>query len=233
MKCERHGLEFEQVNRDVLLKGPYGSFEGYVDCPKCAEEYRRRSLARNVQAAHIPPRFIGKGFDSFGATTPAQKCALEVARDYADRFEEHEAAGRCLVFSGKVGTGKTHLACAIAEALIRAEQRPYYSTAAELIRLIRSAWRKDSEEDESKILGRIQKIDLLILDEIGVKGGGDADVQQLTEVIDLRYREIRPTLVVSNYSMEDMGKFLGERGVDRLKENGGKVAIFNWEGRRK
>ncbi len=233
MKCEQHGLEFESVSPGGLfLKGPHGYFEGYTDCPKCVEGHRQRCFSRNVQAACIPPRFVGKGFDSFVATTAPQKHALEVARDYVARFPEHEDAGHCLVFSGKVGTGKTHLACAIAEALIRANFGPYYTTTADLIRWIRSAWRKDSDEDESTILQRIQDFDLLILDEVGVQFGSDAEVQQLTEIVDLRYRETRPTLVVSNYGLNDLGRFLGERGVDRLKENGGQVAIFNWGSRR-
>ncbi|MGA7591345.1 MAG: ATP-binding protein [Candidatus Sulfotelmatobacter sp.] len=226
--CEKHGIDYEYVT-GKRLTSPQGYLEGWADCPKCQEEYRQRCFSRNVQTAHIPPRFVGKGFDSFVATTPAQRCVLEVARDYVDRFPEHKAAGRCLVFCGKVGTGKTLLASVIASTLILAERQVFYATAKELILWIRSAWLKDSEEDEGKILRRIQKFDLLILDEIGVRSGGDADVQVLTDVIDRRYREIRPTLVVSNYSMEDMGKFLDDRGVDRLKENGGKVAIFNWE----
>lgn len=35
-----------------------------------------------------------------------------------------------------------------------------------------------------------------------------------------------------NYPMNELGKFLGERAVDRLKDNGGKVVVFSWKSNR-
>lgn len=101
----------------------------------------------------------------------------------------------------------------------------------DLIRKIRSYWGSGGD-GESTFLAALQEIRLLILDEVGLQFGTDGEIQHLTEVIDRRYRETPPTLIVSNYPMNDLWKFLGERAVDRLKDNGGKLVVFDWESHR-
>lgn len=180
-----------------------------------------------VKAAQIPLRFRGKGFDDHEAGNNGQRFALSVARDYAQAFRDHLTAGRCLVFGGKPGTGKTHLGCAITDAVARQGRSAQYTTVTELIRCIRSTW-GDSAQDENSVLRRFASLDLLVLDEVGLQFGTDAEVMQLTEVLDLRYRALKPSLIMSNCTASELGKYLGERGVDRLRENGGKVVLFDW-----
>jgi nucleoside-diphosphate-sugar epimerase len=43
---------------------------------------------------------------------------------------------------------------------------------------------------------------------------------------------MRPTLLASNCTKDELKGFLGDRIVDRLRENGGKVLIFDWPSRR-
>ena len=42
-----------------------------------------------------------------------------------------------------------------------------------------------------------------------------------------------PTIVISNIGINELGRYLGDRGVDRLRENGGGVLVFDWESYRK
>lgn len=126
---------------------------------------------------------------------------------------------------GFVG-GKTLLGCAIAESLRRNGRSIRYVTVAELIRAIRAPWNKrDSRETVDEILQHFMEVDLLVLDEVGLQSGTDNELTQLTEVLDLRYREMKPTLVISNCTREELNMFLGERSVDRLRENGGTSSI--------
>lgn len=140
--------------------------------------------------------------------------------------------GRCLILCGRPGTGKTHLGCAIATSVARSNRRALYTTVVELVRRVRSTWSDGARESEAEVLKEIENLHLLVLDEVGAHLGGNAELVQLGEIVDLRYRANRPTLVISNYPFNELGKYLGDRAVDRLRENGGKVVPFDWASHR-
>jgi DNA replication protein DnaC len=189
-------------------------------------------ISRLNQYNNIPLRFKTKTLADYHVTSDGEESALSTARSYVENFADHLAAGRCLIFCGRPGTGKTHLACAIAKSLIQKEQTVSYVTVAEVIRTIRDTWHRDSRETTNSVLQRLRAFDLLVLDEVGVQFGSDGELTQLTEVLDLRYRDVRPTLVVSNCKADELKQYLGDRGYDRLRENGGKVVVFDWPSRR-
>lgn len=130
-----------------------------------------------------------------------------------------------------LGRGRLTLR-AIAHGLARRGRSTRYLTVAELIRLIRDTWQRNSFSTTAEVLRRLRELDLLVLDEVGVQFGTEAELTQLTEVMDVRYRDTKPTLVISNCAIGDLKRYLGDRIVDRLMENGGKIVIFNWPSRR-
>jgi DNA replication protein DnaC len=241
--CGEHG-PFESSHSDV--GGLLG--EWWTACPGCSaqkarqealkreEEQKRERHERFIQqllkSAHIPPRFQDKTFDNYQAVTKGQRLALSVARQYAENFKDHETVGRCLSCCGGCGTGKTHLATAIATTIARAGYSVLYTTVTALIRRIRATWGDSSYESEADVLAELSKMRLLILDEVGQSFGGDAEISQLQEILDLRYQRTLPTLVISNYPFTEFSKYLGARGSDRLRDNGGKVVIFDWASHR-
>jgi DNA replication protein DnaC len=232
--CEKHGTF---VSKHVW---PDEIYAHWSRCQKCEEENKReeeerrkremqaRFIASRVEAACIPDRFFLKTLADYKTTTDGERSALSVAMNYVKEFPDHLAAGRCLVFFGSPGTGKTHLACAIAKSLAESGRRTRYFTVKELIRSIRATWQEDAPESEETVLRRLRELDLLVLDEVGVQFCKDAELVQLTEVIDLRYRDVKPTLVVSNYTRDELKKYLGDRIVDRLRDKGGKFVILDW-----
>jgi DNA replication protein DnaC len=52
------------------------------------------------------------------------------------------------------------------------------------------------------------------------------------DIINTRYDNLKPTLMISNLSLENIKKTLGEQVVDRLREDGGKVLTFDFESQR-
>jgi DNA replication protein DnaC len=121
-----------------------------------------------LEAAKLPARFTGKEFDAFHVSNEGQKRALEIGRQYVENFEDHLTAGRCLVFCGKPGTGKTLLACIIGTSLIHSRRAVEYMTAPRLIRNLRSSWNGGGGFSENAQLHMLQELDMLILDEIGL-----------------------------------------------------------------
>jgi DNA replication protein DnaC len=179
-----------------------------------------------LSEAAIPARFIGRTLDNFRAATPEQAAALATSKAYAENFEQVYKRGDGLVFSGLPGTGKSHLATAILQAILPG-RCGLYMTCMGLIREVRNTWRKDSERGEAEVLRIIGQVPLLVLDEIGVQYGTDGEQTILFDVLDRRYREMKPTILLTNQAKQGLKDFIGERSFDRLTETS-KWVSFEW-----
>lgn len=218
-------------------------------CPACAEVRQREKdaeridqerakiaadrLANKLGAALIPARFLDRSFDSYRTTQPRQAKALADCRGYAENFAEHFAAGRCLLLLGNVGTGKTHLATAIANHIIRTTSgTAVYRTVGGILQHIKGSFSRDSDYSEAEAFAAYTKPSLLIIDEVGATKPTEFELATLFAIINGRYEEKLPTVVISNLSAAELPGALGERCVDRLREGGGIGVGFNWESER-
>jgi DNA replication protein DnaC len=228
--CPQHG---PFVSRNVLGRI-------WTRCPECeatgraerdaaeVAEQRRQAEQRHQQqltTARIPTRFIGRSFENFVAETDAQRHALTVARSYAEDFTTNARRGVGLVMAGMPGTGKSHLAAAILQALF--PRNVAYMTCMDVIRAVRETWRRDSERSETQVLRHLEQLDLLVIDEVGVQYGTDGEQTVLFDVLDRRYREVRPTVLLTNQDRVGFKTFIGERTFDRLAETTRWVP-FDW-----
>ncbi|WP_246523098.1 ATP-binding protein [Gemmata palustris] len=196
-------------------------------------EHRDRLIRKHLQHAAVPPRFEGKSFAAFTATDSSSAKALATCRSYADRFLDHLRTGTSLILCGNAGTGKTHLACAVADQVIRNHSKAaVYMTAGRAFRKVKDTYRKNSQVSEQDALSAFAAPDLLILDEIGVQYGSDAERNILFEIVNERYEQMKPTVLISNLALPALTEFAGERVIDRLKENGGKLIVFDWKSHR-
>lgn len=228
--CPEHG-EYESRNiiRSIWTK-----------CPACEvvrREAEAKEEARRVQAeserrhaaqlgfARIPARFIGRSFDNFRAETDDQRRAVAIARDYAEQFADNLRRGQGLIFSGLPGTGKSHLAAAILQSMLQRDI--CYVTCLDMIREVRDAWRKGSERSESRVLSTFGDLDLLVIDEVGVQYGTESEQTIIFDILDRRYRDVRPTVILTNQDKAGFKTFIGERTYDRLTETCKWVA-FDW-----
>lgn len=232
----------------------HGAFEAkcfigdvWTRCPTCAAESEQRERAQAEAAQRkakqlawqnrignsgIPDRFRDRTIDSFEARTDEQRFALAFARNYAERFDDVLASGRSAMFVGKPGTGKTHLAAGIGLHVMGQGRLVLFTTVMRAIRRVKDTWTRESRESESQAISAMVYPDLLILDEVGVQFGSDFERNMLFDVLNERYERRKPTLLLSNLPVEDVTAFLGERIVDRLREDGGKLIKFTWESHR-
>lgn len=219
--CEQHGAA------DVLVRTGAA-----WHCPRClddqlASEARRSWMAERagtlMTAATIPAKYVDK---QFVANTPEQKAVRMQARMFRD-FILGEPTWAALVMIGKTGTGKTLLACEVAQSLIRNAARSVrYITANGMISEIQASYSVDGKSEEGEIL-RFLQYDVLILDEIdAIRSTGNASLL-LTEIINRRYNENKPVIAISNQPLVDLAKFVGDRVHSRLHENAF-VCAMNW-----
>ncbi|MBV4459191.1 ATP-binding protein [Pseudomonas sp. COR58] len=243
LECALHGTvsssEVEQFDGSVLPRGcQHCHWEALHTAPKSSEAHilasgrkRAEDLNRLLVGSGITPRFKGCSFETYrtaGGCDGMPK-ALHACRDYVDQFPDNYAAGRSLVLTGNVGNGKTHLACSIVQAVIRKHgAQAVIVTAAEIIRVFKGAMDRGAEYSDRDVLDELAAFDLLVIDEIGAQSGSAYELSVLHEVIDRRYQFVLPTVVVSNVAAAELARYIGDRGLDRLRQGAGQAVGFNW-----
>jgi DNA replication protein DnaC len=224
--CEEHGAA------DVLVRTGAA-----WHCPRCLEQqladerhkgWMAERAATLMTAATIPAKYAGK---KFVAQNDEQRAVRVQARMFRD-FILREPAWAALIMIGTTGTGKTLLACEVAQSLIaNAARSVRYITANGMISEIQASYGRDGKSEEGEIQ-RFVQYDVLILDEIdAIRATGNASLL-LTEIINRRYNENRPVIAISNQPLVDLARFVGDRVHSRLHENAFFCSL-NWEDARK
>lgn len=57
----------------------------------------------------------------------------------------------------------------------------------------------------------------------------DNERNLLFSVLNERYEQIKPTILISNLKLSEIKAVIGERAFDRIRENGGRAFVFDWE----
>ncbi|PCN55616.1 replicative DNA helicase, partial [Clostridioides difficile] len=126
--------------------------------------------------------------------------AYKVAYNYAKSFEQMKKDNVGLLFYGDVGSGKTYLACSIANELIERKQvKVKIMNLSQVINQIqKSAFKVDSNE----IISNLSNIPLLILDDLGIERDTSYAREQVYNIINSRYLKGKPTIFTTNLSLE-------------------------------
>ncbi len=237
--CTTHG---DYTVKLFTIAGSPG--HGSTRCPACAkeaeerrkkqdEEQRLRQIELSRVARHersrIPLRFKARRFANYVVEHDAQAKALSICRSYAESWAKVSQAGTGLIFSGKAGAGKTHLACSIAHEVIEQGAHVQFATVAEVMRQIKSSFSKDSETTEQQEIDHFSNIELLILDEVGMDYGTDFNKALIFEILNNRYENVLPTILLTNLDTAALVEYMGERLVDRMREGGGRMVSFTWD----
>ena len=204
-------------------------------CPECwkierNEELRKEKVADAHYFLSLPKRLKGMSFDNYRPANSKAAEALEICKKFAADMKGG------LILIGSVGTGKTHLAVAICNAFCDAGKRAKLVTIPEIIRAVRSTWGNRAEysngETEEDVIEKYSVIPLLVIDEIGSQYGTDGERIIISEIINNRYNNELPTVLIGNVTMTQATEYLGERVIDRVR-HGGRVVVFDWESYRK
>ena len=190
-----------------------------------------RSAERRVKAARFP---VLKTLDSFDFSAQPSINRELVRGEYVEKREN-------VLLCGNSGTGKTHLATALAHAACQQGRRVRFYTCTGLVT---DLLEKREERQMERVLGQLERHQLLVLDELGYVPFTKAGAELLFEVVSRAYERVS-LIVTTNLPFEQWTEVMGSERLTgalldrlthhihileangesyRLKESRGKVA---------
>lgn len=209
---------------------------------KKAEVFNAK-VRRLIQDSGMRGRFTNRTFDRFEVNDMNRR-AYEKCKRYADSFgimlpTEDERGNKLppkkerngLFITGSYGTGKTHLASAIANQLMHGGVAVICMTMIDLLAKIKNSFDTETQATEAAIMKLYEEIPLLIIDDIGSEQPTEWGSTRIYAIINARYEAYMPTIVTTNYTGDELirrmtptyGGKLGdtrnaEKTLDRLRE---------------
>lgn len=237
-KCTHHG-QYTSVH--WVLRPSKSGRNFWSQCPVCddeieqerlvkedSEESRRRMREAAWAASNIPKRYWSDDLWNWQHPMDSQKKIWSWTVDYCRDFDLALATGRSAMIIGTQGTGKTHLGVGILKHVLSKGGSGYYMTVLDLLSRIKSTYDSNSKETEFQVVHDFATADVLIIDEVAKQLDTTYEQSQFFRLLDLRYRGIRPTILISNATKAELEEFLGDSIMDRMLEKGGTRLVCNW-----
>jgi DNA replication protein DnaC len=205
------GLGF--VREDVPVDHP--DFGKLFPCQCRLAELKQRRQERLLSLSNLAnlarmtfETFIPEGY----GLTPDKAAKLRFAYEEALRYAE-SPSGWLILFGG-YGCGKTHLAAAIANRVIRRGQAVLFVVVPDLLDHLRATYGPNSLVSYDERFEEVRNSPLLILDDLGTQSSTAWAQEKLFQILNYRYNARLPTVITSNQRMEDIDLRIRSRMVD-------------------
>lgn len=162
-----------------------------IEPPTHADVCRGRQLSWN-----IPAHYLGAMLADFSEADLDPRCGAGWL------LRQPVGKPRSVFITGPNGTGKSHLAAALV-----GEWGGRWKTAADIVLQVQSSWRRDAGESEEMIVRDLQRVRLLVLDDVTAIAKTERGVSTMLTILGGRIDRDLPTVVTA---------FQGLATIDRV-----------------
>ena len=181
---------------------------------RCADdEVRRRLLA----ASGIPSRYRHCTLADFELWNPDDPTLAKAKREIQAFVDLYPTGDKGLLIMGPVGTGKTHLAVAALQQIMREKVPPVRGRFVDFTSLVLEIQMTfDGSGSSRDILQPLVEAELLVVDELGAGKTSPWVMDLLYYLVNTRYLEDRVTIFTTNFS--DFPRPSEESLTDRVSQ---------------
>jgi len=215
--CEGRGW----FTADVPAGHP--EFGQVVTCRCQVERLKQEQSVRLLRYSNLGhlPRFTFEALDPDGRAEDSESRQLfRQAFDAAVQYAADTAGW--LVFTGPNGSGKTHLAAAIANRCIESGTPAFFVHVPDLLDHLRAGFAPDSELSYSDLFDQVRNTPLLILDGLGSQSATPWAQEKLQQIINHRFNTELPTVVTTAVGLKEIDPYIRARletkGLTRVLE---------------
>lgn len=197
LKC--NGMGF--LRYDV----PYGdpNFGRLMSCGCKAQEIAASRANKFREMSHLGPlqqkRF--ENFDLRRGTSAYSRDALQIALQVAQEYAETPKGW--LVLTGPSGTGKSHLAAAITNAVLDRDEGALWVFVPDFLDHLRTTFNPQSDISYDELFTTVRDAPVLILDDLGAQSSSPWAEEKLYQILSHRYDACRPTVITSNKLLDN------------------------------
>lgn len=221
------------------------------DCPHCEDTGRiyvdeekikvcscrgQQKTAWRQHLAGLPPRLEGASFAgvNYELYRESERNQVRKIFNYVEKYCDSlnpGGRGHGLFIHGSTGSGKSWLLGCIANR-ISPVMSVKYMVFADFLDTLRATFSGSGHASEQELIEYVKQADLLLLDDLGVEKASEFSLKYLSQIIDYRYRSLKPVVVTSNFTLEELrnrtqSDLYGERIIWRLIET---CDILNLQG---
>lgn len=165
------------------------------------EKYRKEEFNKKIKKYYgtdfITEQFKNQILDNF-IVNETNKNMKYVAQKFIQKFKNTETG---IIFVGRNGTGKTHIATSIANELRKENIPIIFGTLTDLVEKYNKSYKEHTEIELTKLY---TKVDLLIIDDLGVENMNDWMLSKLFVIVNERMKNELPIIITTNYELEQL-----------------------------
>lgn len=171
---------------------------------KRLEEFEKLSL--------IPPKLKSASFKSYKPQNESQMIAKQEMMKYVKSFNKEDGFNVALV--GDNGVGKSHLAVATIKELIQKDYSAVFVSVPRLLSKIRDTYNSKTQYTEIQYLEMLEKVDILVLDDIGIDKTSDWASEKIFLICDAR--QGLNTIFTTSKTSKEIFELYGKDNFSRM-----------------
>ncbi|MGR3808195.1 ATP-binding protein [Pasteurella testudinis] len=161
------------------------------------KQIKQEEMRRNCFISQNQRTYTFENADEY-----TDKDIIRKVKNYVKHFDEMRKDNTGLLLYGNVGSGKTYLACSIANEIIT--KYGYTAKMRNFAQILNDLQKGGFNLDRNEYIENITNPTLLILDDFGIERNTEYALEQIYNVINARYLKERPTIITTNLNFKDI-----------------------------